>query len=44
MKGYFNDLGKYLDEINKYNAKLYDIAIKDESIKRLLISRKIKFE
>jgi hypothetical protein len=42
MKDYFDDLGKYLEEINKYNAKLYDFAIKDESIKELLFSRNIK--
>lgn len=43
IKSFFNDLDIHLDEINNYNNELYDICIKDESIKRLLISRNINF-
>lgn len=43
MDCYFGDLGKYLDEINRYNQELYDFAIKDKSIKHLLKTCGINF-
>lgn len=43
MDCYFGDLGKFLDEINRYNQELYDFAIKDKSIKNLLKTRGINF-
>lgn len=42
--GYFSsDLKMYLDDIYQYNQELYDFAIQDETIKNLLMSRKIAF-
>lgn len=38
------DLKKHLDTINKYNEELYDVAIQDEAIRNLLLSRNIQFE
>ncbi|MCD8445641.1 hypothetical protein [Tenacibaculum finnmarkense] len=44
IKNLFKDLDIYLDDINNYNNELYDVSIKDESIRNLLIKRGIKFE
>jgi hypothetical protein len=44
LKEIFKDLNLHLDTINSYNEELYDVAIRDESIKSLLISRGINFE
>ncbi|MGB4659804.1 MAG: hypothetical protein WBI07_11515 [Mobilitalea sp.] len=39
----FNDLEIHLDDINQYNNELYDLAINDNAIRTLLISRNIYF-
>jgi hypothetical protein len=43
MQYYFDDTIKFLDEINRYNQELYDLAIKDKSISSLLKKRGINF-
>ncbi|MBW4541599.1 MAG: hypothetical protein KME43_21000 [Myxacorys chilensis ATA2-1-KO14] len=42
MQNYFEDASRFADDINEYNGELYDFAIKDKSIKRLLKKRGIK--
>lgn len=39
---FFSDLEMYLDDINQYNQELYDFAIQEETIRNLLLSRKIE--
>jgi len=41
---YFEEFTNLSNEINKYNGELYDYAIKDNSIKNLLISSGINLE
>ena len=41
---FFDDLGMYLDDIHRYNQELYDFAIQEKTIRKLLLSRKINFE
>lgn len=43
MKIIFSDLDNHLNEINAYNVELYNVAIKDSSIRELLIARGINF-
>jgi hypothetical protein len=43
MTELFNDLDAHLVAINAYNEELYDLAILDNSIRELLISRNINF-
>jgi hypothetical protein len=40
----FDDLNTHIDNVNNYNGELYDVAIKDEAIRNLLISSNSKFE
>ncbi len=40
---FFDDSTKFSDEITKYNLELYDVAIKDESIKNSLKARGVNF-
>ena len=44
IKEIFDDLSTHMDDINKYNNELYDIAIQDEAIRDLLISSNTNFE
>lgn len=44
LKDLFSDLDKHLDDINNYNAELYDYAIENVAIRDLLIKRNINFE
>jgi hypothetical protein len=44
IKQIFDDLETHMDDINKYNDELYDIAIQDEAIRNLLISSNIKVD
>lgn len=44
IKYFFDDWDIHLDEINEYNNELYDVCIKNESIRNLLIKRGINFE
>jgi len=41
---HFEESTDLLDEINEYNGELYDYAVKDNSIKKLLISSGTNFE
>ena len=43
MQLFFQDIKDNIDEIYRYNQELYDFAIKDKSIKKLLKKRRIKF-
>lgn len=40
---FFGDLEIYLNEINQYNQELYDFAVQEETIRKLLLSLKIDF-
>lgn len=44
MSDLFLDLDKHLNDINSYNAELYETAIKDLEIRELLIKRRINFD
>lgn len=44
INDYFNDMHAFLDNVHAYNGKLYDLAIKDESIRSLLKSQGVTFE
>lgn len=44
ITGIFNDMDLYLDIANSYKNELYDIGIKDDAIRTLLIKRGINFE
>lgn len=41
---FFSDLKIYLDDIHQYNQELYDFAIQEETVRNLLLSRKIAFQ
>lgn len=43
MQNYFEDTIKFIDEINGYSQEIYDFAIKEKSIKKLLKKRRINF-
>ncbi|QEI42427.1 hypothetical protein BMF77_03034 [Dolichospermum sp. UHCC 0315A] len=43
MQLFVQDIKDNIDEIYRYNQELYDFAIKDKSIKKLLKKRRIKF-
>ena len=43
ISNFFDDLGMYLDDINRYNQELCDFAIQEKTIRNLLLSREISF-
>lgn len=44
IQDFFDDWNTYSKEIDTYNNEIYDYAIKDNSIRNLLVSRGVKFE
>lgn len=44
MNTFYDEISLYINEINEYNKRLYNYAVKDYAIKNILIKRGISFD